>query len=155
MNAGFLIEGILFRYGSIPFTAAFAREGMADCCFLAGSVTYSRHFNGCTDTCIFRTQNYGILIYHTIGAFLGIIFGNIACMCVGIAASRAGAPRWFKLYSILLCTIGIGGLITLIAVPTLPPGIPERISVYTITLWQVSTGVFLLIVMLKQTPLKR
>src|SRR3954451_22131834 len=155
MNAGFFIEGILFLMAAFLLLPLLPGKGWRIVVF----VLVVLHTVGISLVAMIHasseTKDHGILIYHTIGAFLAIMFGNLACMCAGIAASRAGAPGWFKLYSILLCIIGVGGLVTLIAVPTLPPGIPERISVYTITLWQVSTGVFLLIATLKKSPSKR
>jgi len=149
MNAGFFIEGLLFLMAACLLLPLLRGKGWRFVVF----VLVLLHTVGISMVAMIHasseTQDHGILIYHTIGAFLAIMFGNIACMCAGIASSKTGAPAWFKGYSILLCTIGVGGLVTLIAVPTLPPGIPERISVYTITLWQVSTGVLLLMTMVK------
>ncbi len=154
MNAGFIIEGILFVVAAFLLLPLLGGKGWR----IVVPLLVVLHTIGITMVALIHasseTQDDGFLMYHTIGAFLAIVFGNLACMCAGIAASRAGAPAPFRLYSILLCIIGIGGLVTLIAVPRLPPGIPERVAVYTITLWQVSTGIFLLIAMLKQSPAK-
>jgi hypothetical membrane protein len=87
-------------------------------------------------------QPIGIL--HVIGAFLAIVFGNIQCICSGIAASRSGAPGWYKSYSIFCGLLGIAALICLAVSKTVQPGISERGSVYTIILWDITTGIFLL-----------
>jgi len=90
-------------------------------------------------------MNKPIGILHVIGAAMAIIFGNLACICTGIAARQNGAPQWFKSYSIFMGLLGFAGLLALMMLHSIPPGITERISVYTIIFWNITTGVFLLV----------
>lgn len=54
-------------------------------------------------------------------------------------------PRWFGIASIVLGSIGLASTVVLATTfGVLPPGIPERASVYTITVWQILTGIVLL-----------
>jgi hypothetical membrane protein len=81
---------------------------------------------------------------HVIGAFLAIVFGNITNICMGIASWHSGAPKWYAIYSINLGILGLLSLVALATIKSIPPGITERCSVYTITVWDVSTGLLLL-----------
>jgi hypothetical membrane protein len=84
-------------------------------------------------------------VLHVIGAFFAIVMGNVMCICSGVAAHRSGAPGWFKSYSIFMGVLGIAGLLGLVFLKAIAPGITERLSVYTIIFWDISVGIILLV----------
>jgi len=144
MNTAFAIEGILAVMAAILLRPLFSTKKWRITIPLLAIV----HGIGIITVAIVHGspeafhERIGIL--HVIGAFLAIVAGNIECMCAGIAAKRSGAPGWFTTYSIFLGVLGLVGLIFLAVVKSIPPGITERISVDTIILWDITTGIFLL-----------
>ncbi|GLE52718.1 DUF998 domain-containing protein [Mycobacterium montefiorense] len=87
---------------------------------------------------------------HIVGAVLAIVAGNAAIL-TGITAIRVVAERpWYRRISKLLAGLGLLSMIMLMlnsatakTIP-LPDGAWERVSVYSITLWQLLTGACLL-----------
>jgi len=144
VNTGFIIEGVLaitaalllrpllsskrWRF-TLPMFAIIHGAGIIMVAIVHGSP---------------GEMNKPIGILHVIGAAMAIIFGNIQCICTGIAARQNGAALWYKSYSIFMGLLGFAGLIGLIMLHSIPPGITERISVYTIIFWDITTGIFLL-----------
>jgi hypothetical protein len=79
---------------------------------------------------------------HVIGALLAIVFGNLTATVAGVAAVRAGLPRWFAVASIVLPVVGLlseGVLLGGLTDPSLD-GLWERGGVYTVTAFQLLIG---------------
>lgn len=105
----------------------------------------------------------GTGVLHVIGAALAIVGGNVLAIVAGVASRRAarrgiGRPsarpgRLASVYPLLSIGLGVLGLVGLLgleldsgspSVDLLPEGIWERIAVYTVTAWQLLTGILLL-----------
>jgi hypothetical membrane protein len=121
MNSGFAIEGVLF------FIA----------CWLL------RHnFNG-IGRVVFIGETTGLTL-HQVGAVMAIAGGNLCLITVGcVMCFNAG----FRRYGALSLILGCLGLLCMVTITynIFPIGIIERASVYPITLWQILTGLGLLI----------
>jgi hypothetical membrane protein len=144
VNTGFAVEGVLAIAAALLLRPLFSQKKWRFTLPLLAVI----HGVGIIMVAIVHgspgEMNKPIGILHVIGAAMAIIFGNIECICAGIAARQNGAPLWYKSYSIFMGLLGIAGLLTLIMLHSIPPGITERISVYTIIFWDITTGVFLL-----------
>ena len=145
MNAGFVAQGALFVIASILLVGPIS--GRARNIYLAIALIYGvglflvGYFHGSTEA----TEN-GTVVYHYIGASMAILGGNVAVIVAGLQRRRLEMPRWFGIASIVLGVVGLAGAVVLgTTFGVLPSGIPERVSVYTITAWQILTGIVLLL----------
>jgi hypothetical protein len=68
---------------------------------------------------------------------------------IGVLGRHAGAPAWYRAMSAVLGFAGILSGLALVSVPalrtTLGGGTMERIAIYGLFIWQLVTGVSLLI----------
>jgi len=90
----------------------------------------------------------GVIVVHSLGAASTIVFGNVIAIIIGIIGSRLSARGWYRVVSIALGIIGLAGFVLLQADKHLydtDGGIPERIAVYTIIVWEIVTGVTLFV----------
>lgn len=91
----------------------------------------------------------GLAIFHVIGALMAIVGGNIAIATAPVARDL-GAPALLRRLGPWSAAIGLAGLVVLIISSGAKLGIPpgegawERLSVYTISLWDVLIGGWLL-----------
>lgn len=145
MNAGFIAQGALFVVASILLMRPVS--GRARNVYLAIALIYGvgmvlvGYFHGSSEA----TEN-GTVVYHYIGASMAILGGNVAAIAAGLQWRRLETPRWFGIASIVLGSIGVASAVVLgTTFGVLPSGIPERASVYTITAWQILTGIVLLV----------
>jgi hypothetical membrane protein len=87
---------------------------------------------------------------HRAGAALAIVGGNLAIAAGSAVVVTVGARHWYRRASTLVAALGLLCLLMLLvnsATGTdnlLPDGAWERGSVYSITLWQLVTGAYLL-----------
>jgi hypothetical membrane protein len=94
------------------------------------------------------TVPLALIVPHFVGAFAAILGSNLLAIVIGIIASRVSAPTWYRVFSIVLGIIGIAGFIWLQTdhhIYVTAGGIPERIAVYAPILWEVVTGIALLV----------
>lgn len=83
---------------------------------------------------------------HVVGAVLAIVGGNVAILAGSSVLRRAWAPQWYRTMSVGLATLGLAAFAAL-AVQTVadtaivPNAVLERISVYTIIGWQVTSAI--------------
>ncbi|MCJ1697113.1 DUF998 domain-containing protein [Rathayibacter caricis] len=149
MNAAFVLQGLLYlaaaivsaravpggRWRALLAPAAAFAVGSA----LIGVVHGSR-----------ASAESGIGWLHVLGAALAIIGGNAASIAVGATARRHQLPRAYAIAGTALGAVGLAALILLridsgtTGFDLLPDGVWERLAVYSITAWQVLTGVVLL-----------
>ena len=90
----------------------------------------------------------GVIIVHGIGAATTIVAGNVIAIIVAVNGRRLNAPTWHRILSLTLGILGLAAFVLLQADHTLyvaAGGIPERIAVYTITVWEATTGIALLL----------
>ncbi len=145
MNAGFFVEGVLAVLAAFLLMPLFTKKTWRTIIPLIAilhgvGITLVAIFHGSADA----TKEYtGVM--HVTGAALAIIFGNVQCICAGIAAGQSGAPKWFTAYSVVL---GLAGLIALFC-PFIEhgvaPGTMERVAVDSFITWDITTGIFLLV----------
>ncbi len=143
MNTGFIAQGVMFLIASILLLRLFS--GASRYVSLVLALIYSigimlvGSFHGSTAATANGT-------FHYLGAFMAIVGGNIAAIVTGFLWKRLEMPRWYGSISIVLSFLGIAcGVVLGTTIGRIPPGIPERASVYTILLWQLLTGIVLLV----------
>lgn len=87
---------------------------------------------------------------HAAGAVGAIAGGNLAILAGSALVRKAGAPQWYRAASLALAAVGLLSFTmfaigsTTAAVQLLPAGVWERGSVYSIIVWQMLTGGYLL-----------
>ncbi|GCE29434.1 hypothetical protein KDA_49180 [Dictyobacter alpinus] len=145
MNTGFIVQGVLFLIASILllwlFSKASRKVYLPLALIYSVGITLVGIFHGSTAA----TEN-GTVAFHFLGAFMAIPAGNTIAIVTGFQWRRLKTPRWFGRISIVLGFIGVVGVIVLFpTIGRIPSGIPERASVYTILLWQLLTGIVLLV----------
>ena len=89
----------------------------------------------------------GLIVIHLLGAFVTIASGNVIAILIGIIGRQLSGSPWYRATSIILGIIGLASFVLLEVDKTLANthgGIPERIAVYTIIVWEVITGIVLL-----------
>ncbi len=91
----------------------------------------------------------GTIVFHVAGAAVAIVGGNAAIFVAG--SELVGPSHYFaRTYSRLLPLLGVATLFILLAAQNsgrpilVPDGVWERLSVYTILLWQLIAGSALL-----------
>jgi hypothetical membrane protein len=145
MNVGFVAQGILFAIATVLLYRLF--RGRSRLVILGCGII---HGIGMLLAGVFHQQSVNTveMAIHWVGAY-GIIFGPIVVALVGVLGSRAGAAAWYRAMSAVL---GFGGILAGLALAYVPAvrtltggGTLERISMYGLFIWQVVTGVSLLI----------
>jgi hypothetical membrane protein len=139
MNVGaFMLHGSLLLLGAVVFVRACPTPGRLGRIFLLAAAVNA---TGNVLVGIFRSGNH----WHVIGAGMAIVGGNVAVIVAGIGSRRLGAPRAYRLGSIVLGVVGIACLLTLIidganGSRLFPVGVVERGTVYSIIAWEIMTG---------------
>jgi hypothetical membrane protein len=148
---GFILDGAFYAAAAITAISAMRAKHWPGIVFLALGIVHSAGtilvgivHNG------FREVTTGLQPIHVIGAAFAIIGGNAASIVAAILSRRFGAP---SVYSMTSLGLGIFGLFSLallqlsreMAMTMIPFGILERGSVYPITLWEIITGVAILV----------
>lgn len=145
MNFGFVTQGILFAIATVLLYRLF--RGRSRLVILGCGIT---HGIGMLLAGVFHQQSVNAveMAIHWVGAY-GIIFGPIGVALVGVLGRRAGASAWYRAMSAVL---GFGGVLAGLALLYIPAvrtitggGTLERIAMYGLFIWQVVTGVSLLI----------
>lgn len=144
MNAGFVIQGVLFLLATL-LAARGHRARVA-----APWVTFAAlHAVGITLVALVHggpeAAASGTIEFHVVGAALAIICGNLA----SIAGGAALGGRRFRVFSVSVAVLGLVCLLGLQLQPSiggvsLPDGVWERGSVYAVTVWELTAGVVLL-----------
>jgi len=145
MNAGFILQGVLYLVAAVVATRAL-RTGPRRA-FLALAVV---HAVGITVVGLIHgsasSDASGIGWMHVVGAGMAIIAGNAASITAGIGSGRTGAGRAFRIASVALGVVGLAALLLLQALGGSDiDGVWERGSVYTVTAWELMTGVAVLV----------
>lgn len=149
MNAAFYLDGILFLAAAVLVVRALV--GSPGWLFLAlaathtvGNILVGTIHGGGTESAS------GSIQWHTLGAALAIVGGNAAVLAAALLSRQIGAPPWYRAVSIALGVLGLLCLAMLLidrgsaTVNLLPEGAWERGSVYTVTVWEILTGICLL-----------
>ena len=145
MNTGFMLEGIFFLVASVLAARLIAAPWRYGILLLGaihgvGMLLVGR-YNGSQAALV-----DGTLRFHLLGAQMAIVAGNLALILYGGAAKRIPLPRTLSFSSIFLGGGGLLGAITLVAqLTSIPDGLLERSSVYSIMLWEIIVGVSMLL----------
>ncbi|HEY8600014.1 MAG TPA: DUF998 domain-containing protein [Thermomicrobiales bacterium] len=143
MNVNFIGHGMLFLLGGVFAFRAGAATGRARYTFLGLTIVYAV---GSTLVGTFHSSAQTIAVgpvsLHVFGAGLAIIGGNAAIIFAGLNARRLGAANGYAAASATLGTLGLASLAILQAgAPLGLIGLWERGAVYSITLWEIGTGI--------------
>ena len=148
MNIGaFMLHGSLFLVGAIIISRSCPALGRVGWSFVLAAAA-----NAIGNILVgtFRSgAPAGDVNWHAIGAGMAIVGGNTAVIIAGFAGHRIGAPRSYRVASVVVGVVGMTCLLTLIIDGVngsrfLPVGLVERGSVYSIIVWEVMTGVVIL-----------
>lgn len=152
MNWGFFLQAALFLAGAVVavrvirgvwaglfFLLLVATNAVGN--FLVGIVHGSSPL-----------WNEGYEWLHGLGAFLAIGGGNAAIVVGSVVVGRAVSVRWYAPIGVL---IGAAGLVLAVMLQTYSKwavdfshiGLVERACVYTIMIWQIFTGLVLLVLL--------
>ncbi|MWJ12010.1 DUF998 domain-containing protein [Clavibacter michiganensis] len=145
MNAGFILQGVLYLVAAVIATRALRagprRAFLALAAVHAVGITVVGLIHGSASSAA-----SGIGWMHVVGAGMAIIAANAASIVAGLGSGRVGAARAFRVASVAL---GAVGLIALALLQTLGgsdvDGVWERGSVYTVTAWELMAGVTVLV----------
>ncbi len=148
MDAAFIASGLLFGAGAALLYPQLQGRGRR--LLLALGII---HAIGLVLVGVFHGGSFvgqeGLAVFHVIGALMAIVGGNLA-IALAPVARVFGAPAALRRLGPWAAAAGLGGLLVLIISSGAKLGIPpgdgawERLSVYSITLWQVLTGGWLL-----------
>lgn len=144
MNTAFVVQGSLFLAGAVLLarTAGRGRRAVFVGCAAANAV-------GNIVVASVPSGHAGIAWVHLTGAAVAIVSGNLAIL-PGSPLVGTGAPRYYRVASIGLATLGLMSFVLLAVASTtsttlvLPNAVWERTSVYTIIAWQVLSAFQLL-----------
>jgi hypothetical protein len=91
----------------------------------------------------------GRIIYHTAGAFLYILAGNVMSILVGVYRRQLDLSHRLAVVTIVLGIVGVVGYVLFLAVyasrtTAIPFGIFERLAIYPMQVVQLMIGIDLL-----------
>ena len=152
MNWGFFLQGALFLVGAV-LAARVIRGLWANLIFLLLAAT-----NAVGNVLVGVVHGFSPLWndgydwLHGLGAFLAIGGGNAALVVGSVVVGRAVSVRWYAPAGML---IGVAGLVLAVMLQTYSKwavdfshiGLVERACVYTIMIWQIFTGLVLLVLL--------
>lgn len=148
MNAAFIASGLLFGAGAVLIYGKL--QGRGRTLLLALGLT---HAIGLVLVGVFHGGAFvgqeGLAVFHVIGALLAIVGGNVA-IAIAPVARECGAPVALQRLGPWAAGIGLAGLLVLIITSAAKLGVPpgegawERLSVYSITVWEVGIGGWLI-----------
>jgi len=139
MNTAFVLDGVLFALAAILVSTLFS--GLLRGLFVSFAVLHGvgSVLVGLVD----EAADAGSV--HLIGAFLSIVFGNLAVFVVGLAWRRLGLPRWLGIVSLLLPVLGLlSEAVLFVSTDPALDGLWERGGVYSITVWELLFGATML-----------
>lgn len=93
---------------------------------------------------LFPGESYDYASTHIIGAGMSIIGGNITLILIGLFLQIKTQSHWTKVSAMLLGILGLIALTTMLTNDFGYPAVFERLSVYTMTLWNLLFGVWLI-----------
>ena len=150
MNFDFVAHGLLFLIAGI-FAFRASATGAARYVFFAFACL---HFTGFALVGVFHgPAPFGTprFHWHVLGAWLAFFGGNIAIIVAGICADRYAAPVAYRAPSILLGCLGIWSCLGPMSENLFnSAALWERVSVYSFVVWEVVTGIVLLLAKRRQ-----
>ena len=138
MNSGFAIEGLLFFIACVLLRRVFNEQGQS--LFLLFGLLHG--IGGVMIALFHSGGGTGGVTLHQTGAVMAIGGGNLCLLSVAWMKRNSAGWRGFSWLSLMLGVVGLVSMF-MISLDVLPVGMIERMSVYTITGWQVVTGFWL------------
>ncbi len=138
MNGAFYLQGTGFLAAAILVSRI--EKSSKPALFVALAATNA------VGNVVVGTVHSGGSSLHVAGAVLAIVGGNAAILAGSSVLRRTGAPQWYRTVSVGLATAGLAAFAAL-AVQTaadtaiVPNAVLERVSVYTIIVWQVISAI--------------
>ena len=150
MNAAFWIEGTLFLIGSLLVVRGSGSRLSWVFVFLVaadavGNIAVAVDHGGSA----LATSGWWWL--HGVGALVAMIGGNAAIVVGSLCIRKFVSGWWYRAVSFVLAFLGFVGITVLSGGLQTPgtavahPGAWERVTVYTILVWQIFTAVVLLL----------
>jgi hypothetical membrane protein len=143
MDAAFIGQGVLFITASVLLAGAVAgrlRTVLLTLAVLHGiGVILVGFFHEST-----AALTNGVIVVHSLGAAATIVAGNVIAIVVGAVGRRWSVPTWLRVAAVGTGVLGLAAFVLLQADTTLynaAGGVPERIAVYTILLFEAAAGV--------------
>jgi hypothetical membrane protein len=149
MNTAFVVQGILFLLAAWFFVRAAAVRLRGLLLGLAAVFAVGLSLVGVVHGSRESLEN-GLAAVHLAGAAMAILGGNGAAIIAGVTVRPGLFPTFYRWACVVIGVIGLVGVVMLRIDSAasdwelFPDGTWERIAVYTITLWQVLTGILLL-----------
>lgn len=146
MNAGFLLQGLLFAIGALAIAGRLPRRVRRTTTALtvATAIGYAllAVFHGSP-----QAAEDGSLALHYLGATLAILGANALAIVLGVHWWNDPAHRSLGHASVPLGVLGLVAVVVLFSTTNsgLPAGLIERVSVYTAVVWQVRVALHLLL----------
>jgi hypothetical membrane protein len=144
MNFGFAVAGILWGSAVIILHRLFAGRAR-----IAILLTGMLEAVGLLVISEFHQQSVSTVEMgvHWVGAFL-ILIGAVTIVLVGVSSGPLGAPRWYRLLSVIVGASIFGSFIALVTIPPVATviggGAVERVAMWGGLCWQIITGITLL-----------
>ena len=149
MNVGFVLQGLCFFAAAAAITwilSTPSRFVLLVCAALDGiGLVLLGFFSESA-----ATDLGGHAGYHVLGAFLAIVFGNATALASAFAFKTLGLARIHRVASVVLPSVAALAFAMLLrargsaTMNLVPDGIWERLSVYTITCWELLSAVYLI-----------
>ena len=149
MNATFVVQGLFFLGAAIAIARSIAPATARAFIAFAALNCVGNILVGTFPENAF-SQPGGTFDFHLIGAVLAIVFGNAAALRSASTFRGLGLPRIHRQVSIALPLLAAAAFVMLILARVsgttivVPNGVWERMSVYTITSWQLLSAACLL-----------
>lgn len=93
----------------------------------------------------FPGESYANASLHLIGAGMAIVGGNSTLILTGMFLQTKKLNYWIKMIAMLLGILGLISLTTMLTNDLGYPAVFERLSVYTMTLWNLLFGFWLIL----------
>jgi hypothetical protein len=144
MNTAFYVQGILFLIGSVLLVRGSGGRYSGLFLFLVATNTVGNILVATVHGGSALAAS-GWIWLHGLGATLAIAGGNAAIVAGSACMMKSVGVRWYRGASGLLAALGFMGLaMFLLGMNVSNVGIWERVSVYSILMWQLFTAVLLL-----------
>lgn len=140
MNAGFVLQGLCFVGAALAMMRVLSAPSRFALLTCAGLDAIGLVLLG------FFPETAATAGLHTLGALLAIVFGNATALASAFAFRELGLPPIHRAASFVLPAVAAVAFTMLMvargshAPAYLPDGIWERLSVYTITAWELLTA---------------
>ncbi|GAA3561179.1 hypothetical protein GCM10022197_15940 [Microlunatus spumicola] len=146
MNTGFVLGGLALLLGVVAVTRAVApRRTRVAALGLGVAAGIGYVLVGLTHTSTAAAAD-GTIVLHFAGASLAILGGNTLALVLGVHWRRRPGTRALGRTAALLGVLGLVAAATLLVTATstsAPNGLVERVSVYTLLLFEIRTGLHL------------